>query len=192
MELTLSKREKPRSVPRAAAAAVAAPRDVVALVGFMGAGKTSVGNALAERLGVPFIDLDRAIVEAAGAPIAQLFREFGEVAAQARIHGALQCVCPLKMKLRTARRLEPGIERVAVEDVREAESARIGGSQQPGQQRRLDCAENAFFGLSGELVERSDIEFAAQHGSLGEQLAAWGGKNFEVLPNDLLQAGRQR
>ena len=70
-----------------------APREIVALVGFMGAGKTSVGSALAGRLGVPFLDLDQAIVDAAGGvPIAQLFREFGEVGFRARERAALRAV----------------------------------------------------------------------------------------------------
>ncbi len=86
----MSKRAKPPERRPAPVAAVATPRDVIALVGFMGAGKTSVGGALAERLGVPFVDLDRAIAEAAGAPIAQLFREFGEVGFRARERQALR------------------------------------------------------------------------------------------------------
>ncbi len=89
----MSKRAKPPLGDRpreARVSAVAAPRDVIALVGFMGAGKTSVGAALAERLGVPFLDLDRAIAEAAGSPIAQLFREFGEVGFRARERQALR------------------------------------------------------------------------------------------------------
>ncbi|MEZ0310982.1 MAG: 3-dehydroquinate synthase [Myxococcota bacterium] len=89
----MSKRAKPPLGERpleARVSAIAAPRDVITLVGFMGAGKTSVGAALATRLGVPFVDLDRAIAEAAGAPIAQLFREFGEVGFRARERQALR------------------------------------------------------------------------------------------------------
>jgi shikimate kinase len=48
------------------------------LVGLMGAGKTTVGAALAARLGRRFIDLDERVAAAGGAPIAQLLSEGGE------------------------------------------------------------------------------------------------------------------
>lgn len=48
------------------------------LTGFMGAGKSSVGRALAARLGVPFVDLDAEIVARAGASIPQIFAAGGE------------------------------------------------------------------------------------------------------------------
>ena len=48
------------------------------LVGFMGAGKTTVGRALAERLNYRFRDLDDLIVERTGKSIHQLFSESGE------------------------------------------------------------------------------------------------------------------
>jgi shikimate kinase len=50
----------------------------VFLVGFMGAGKTSVGQLLAERLGWRFVDLDRQIEARAGRTVANIFRELGE------------------------------------------------------------------------------------------------------------------
>jgi shikimate kinase len=50
----------------------------VFLVGFMGAGKTSVGRALSYRLGLPFEDLDDRIQDREGKTIAQIFRESGE------------------------------------------------------------------------------------------------------------------
>jgi shikimate kinase/3-dehydroquinate synthase len=51
---------------------------VIFLVGFMGAGKSTVGHRLAERLGLPFHDADRAIEERAGAPITDVFETAGE------------------------------------------------------------------------------------------------------------------
>lgn len=48
------------------------------LVGMMGAGKTTVGRRLAQRLGLPFVDADDAIVEAAGMSIEEIFERFGE------------------------------------------------------------------------------------------------------------------
>lgn len=50
----------------------------IALVGFMGAGKTTVGQALAHRLGWHFIDLDRLIESHEGRRIEQIFQESGE------------------------------------------------------------------------------------------------------------------
>lgn len=50
----------------------------VVLIGMMGAGKTTVGRRLAQRLGVPFTDADEAIVEAAGMSIEDIFERFGE------------------------------------------------------------------------------------------------------------------
>ena len=50
----------------------------VVLIGFMGAGKTSVGRALAESLGWEFVDLDERIVACEGRSIAEIFRSGGE------------------------------------------------------------------------------------------------------------------
>lgn len=48
------------------------------LVGFMGSGKTSVGEQVARRLGWSFLDLDEEIVRETGKPIPAIFREQGE------------------------------------------------------------------------------------------------------------------
>ncbi|MBV8849930.1 MAG: shikimate kinase, partial [Methylobacteriaceae bacterium] len=48
------------------------------LVGMMGSGKTTVGRRLALRLGLPFVDVDQEIVEAAGMPIPDIFARHGE------------------------------------------------------------------------------------------------------------------
>ncbi|MEX5728881.1 shikimate kinase [Rhodovulum iodosum] len=50
----------------------------VVMVGMMGAGKSAVGAALARRLGVPFLDSDAAIVEAANMSIPEIFARDGE------------------------------------------------------------------------------------------------------------------
>ncbi len=54
----------------------------VAVIGPMGAGKSSIGRKLAKRLGVPFADTDQRIVARHGA-IADLFRDRGEPAFRA-------------------------------------------------------------------------------------------------------------
>jgi shikimate kinase len=50
----------------------------IALVGLMGAGKSTVGRRLARRIGLPFVDADRAIEAAAGLSVAEIFRRYGE------------------------------------------------------------------------------------------------------------------
>jgi shikimate kinase len=51
----------------------------IALIGFMGTGKTAVGRILAEKLGKQFIELDALIEEQAGKSIPGIFRDDGEI-----------------------------------------------------------------------------------------------------------------
>ena len=48
------------------------------LVGMMGAGKSSIGRKLAQRLGLPFVDADAEIERAAGMSIDDIFAKHGE------------------------------------------------------------------------------------------------------------------
>lgn len=50
----------------------------IALFGFMGVGKSSVGRLLAERTGLAFVDLDEEIVKRTGRTISSIFEEEGE------------------------------------------------------------------------------------------------------------------
>lgn len=50
----------------------------IVLLGLPGVGKTTVGAAVAERLGWPFLDFDVEIERRAGMSIAELFARFGE------------------------------------------------------------------------------------------------------------------
>jgi shikimate kinase len=50
----------------------------VVLVGLMGVGKSTVGRRLAKRLGLPFVDSDSAIEDAAGYSPAEIFERYGE------------------------------------------------------------------------------------------------------------------
>ncbi len=52
----------------------------VFLVGFMGAGKSTVGALLAGALSLPFVDLDAEIERESALPVARIFAEMGEVA----------------------------------------------------------------------------------------------------------------
>ncbi len=50
----------------------------IVMVGLMGAGKTSVGRALARRMGIPFVDSDKEIEAAAGCSVVDIFSMYGE------------------------------------------------------------------------------------------------------------------
>jgi shikimate kinase len=71
----------------------AMPQDrhrVILVVGFMGAGKTSVGRALARRLHRRFLDLDEVVVAREGRSVADIFGQSGEEGFRARESAALQ------------------------------------------------------------------------------------------------------
>lgn len=51
---------------------------LIALTGFMGSGKSTVGRLVADALGCPFIDLDEVIVKKTGRSIPEIFRTDGE------------------------------------------------------------------------------------------------------------------
>jgi thiamine-phosphate pyrophosphorylase len=60
------------------------PPGRVYLVGFMGSGKTAVGRRVAERLGVPLVDVDSEIERTSGLTVRALFDAFGEPAFRER------------------------------------------------------------------------------------------------------------
>ena len=61
----------------------------MAIVGYMGCGKTTVGLALASTLGWEFVDLDRAIAKETGSGISEIFRALGEEHFRNLEHSAL-------------------------------------------------------------------------------------------------------
>jgi shikimate kinase len=66
--------------------------NAVVLVGFMGAGKSSVGQALARQLNWVFEDLDERIERREGRMVAEIFRDSGELAFRRAEQSALQQV----------------------------------------------------------------------------------------------------
>jgi shikimate kinase len=63
------------------------------LVGLMGAGKTTVGERCAHRLGRPFVDTDDLVETLAGRPVPELFATDGEAAFRAFEHRAVADAC---------------------------------------------------------------------------------------------------
>ena len=58
----------------------------IVVIGFMGAGKTSVGRLVARALGREFVDTDLMIERAAHMTIAELFQREGELSFRRRYH----------------------------------------------------------------------------------------------------------
>ena len=73
------------------------PPNLIVLVGFMAAGKSTVGKLLAHRLGWRFVDADAEIVRTMGTSIAEIFRERGEAGfreLERRLTASLHSVAP--------------------------------------------------------------------------------------------------
>ena len=70
---------------------IAAGKNVY-LAGFMGAGKSSTAKAISRVLGVPWVDLDEAIVEEEGLSVPEIFAQRGERAFRNAEHRALKAV----------------------------------------------------------------------------------------------------
>jgi shikimate kinase len=77
---------------RPAAMHASSPVNSVFLVGFMGAGKTSVGRALGQRLNWIFEDLDDRIQSREGRTVAEIFQDSGETEFRRAEHAALEHV----------------------------------------------------------------------------------------------------
>jgi len=54
-------------------------KNSIALIGFMGTGKTEVGKALAEKTDRDFLEMDTLIVQKAGKTIPEIFKQDGEI-----------------------------------------------------------------------------------------------------------------
>lgn len=78
MTQTAMTETRPQKDERAAALVRALQGRSIVLVGIMGAGKTSVGRRLAQRLGLPFADADAEIETAARMSISEIFARHGE------------------------------------------------------------------------------------------------------------------
>lgn len=73
------------------------------LIGFMGTGKTTVGQRVAERLGMRFVDMDDEIVARAGKPIPAIFADDGEPAFR-----RIECAVAADLSRKTGRVVATG------------------------------------------------------------------------------------
>ncbi|AUZ05623.1 shikimate kinase AroK [Vitreoscilla stercoraria] len=65
-------------------------------IGLMGAGKTTIGKCLAQRLGWQFYDSDQEIVKRSGVPISTIFELEGEASFREREHAVIQDLSAMK------------------------------------------------------------------------------------------------
>lgn len=128
---------------------------MIVLVGFMGAGKTTVGQLLAARLGLPFADADTVIEDRAGTPVPRIFAERGEPAFRTLEHETIASLLTgprLVLALgggavehdRTRRLLKTAQQAEHIVYLRvpyEAALDRVGGDDGRPMLRRADLAE---------------------------------------------------
>ena len=162
----------------------ARPARRVVLVGPMGAGKTTVGRALAALTGLPFVDSDELFAQVHG-PIPEFFAEHGEAAFRAEearvIRHVLGRPAPCVLSCGGGAVLHPGTRRalagpdsdVVYLAVGEAEALRrVGGGAgrvQAGEARRGDVAGTGQVrGVRGEDV--ADDQVAAGRVGRGQDL----------------------
>jgi XRE family aerobic/anaerobic benzoate catabolism transcriptional regulator len=67
-------------------------RDRIALIGLRGGGKSTIGTLLAERLGVPFIELDRTIEQRSGMALGEMIEMFGQETFRRNERAALESI----------------------------------------------------------------------------------------------------
>lgn len=91
----------------------------VVLVGFMAAGKTSTGRALARRIGYGFVDLDEEVERRAGRTVPEIFREEGEAGFR-------------RLEARVTRALDPGPDASSAGRGSAPEAGADGGPGEPG------------------------------------------------------------
>jgi 3-dehydroquinate synthetase/shikimate kinase len=169
----------------------------IALVGFMGAGKSTLGPQIAERLARPFISVDALVEERAGASLGSLFEARGEAAfrdLEVTVAAAvLSGRPPAVVELGGGALAAPGTRSmladhaltVHLETSPEEAWARVAGSERPLARDfesfhalyndRLPlyrAADASARDLHGILLAAAGIRFAAYHDARGDAIVA--------------------
>ena len=147
----------------------------IALIGMMGAGKSSVARVLGERLGVSVADLDEMIEAVEGCSVAELFeragepwfrRREGELLAEALRSGVRIVACGGGIVLDPARRMrlrdQCRVVWLEVEPEEAIRRVRVGG-QDPARVRPMLAGGDPEQRLRDLLRERSPLYAEAAH-----------------------------
>ena len=125
---------------------------VAIIIGPPGAGKSTVGELLAAKLGVPFTDADSVIEETAGKPVSDIFVQDGEAAFRALERAtAAQLIgdAPRGARARRRRRARPGYPAAAGRAAGHLPGGRVphrGAPVGPGRAASADPGEPARAG----------------------------------------------
>ena len=71
----------------------------IILIGFMGAGKTTIGKLLAEKLNRKFIDIDEEIEKEFAMPVSEIFNKMGERTFREKEKGLIIQLCEQKKRI---------------------------------------------------------------------------------------------
>jgi shikimate kinase len=153
----------------------------VALVGLMASGKTSVGQVLADRLGVPLVDVDDAIQAKVGRSVRDLWMEGGEAAYRPlEREVVLEALAPGHSCVLAA----PGgvaVDPVAAEAIGQPHVAVVYLRAEPSvlaERVRLDPQERPLVGADPELV------LAEQHRARDDRYRALADRVEEIAGED--------
>jgi shikimate kinase len=121
----------------------------VAIVGYMGSGKSTLGRLLAGATGLEFVDLDRTITKRAGMEIPEIFAEHGEERfrdlEQEALRGALEggspCIVACGGGVVTRRENRALLQGVTVVFLREDVEVLYGRTRGPGRPLRAASRE---------------------------------------------------
>jgi XRE family aerobic/anaerobic benzoate catabolism transcriptional regulator len=159
----------------------------IALIGLKGAGKTTLGRLLAERMGAPFIELDQAVEAAAGMPLATLFDLYGQAGFRRYERQALERALaehptaviatggglvsdPATFELLLSRCRTIWLQAAPVEHMQRVIAQ---GDMRPMADNREAMADlQRILEARGPLYARADAEVSTAGQSVGESLAA--------------------
>ena len=122
----------------------------MAIVGYMGSGKTTLGRLLAGATGLEFVDLDRTITKRAGREIPEIFAEHGEEhfrdleeqALREALEGASPCVVACGGGVVMRRENRALLQKVTTVFLREDVGVLYGRTRGPGRPLRAASRED--------------------------------------------------